>query len=145
MLEVTPSGTNLSDIKKHVDAKSAQGDKAAEQIKVIIDHMRIEKMRVIPSLMIAGAPAMEPIIVPDLVLDGIGRKENGVLAKDAIGQVWRAMSGKISQSASRAGFYQGLDEEALKEIGASRIQGLGGQVSHDLGVLGKDLKKIFDE
>lgn len=142
-LEVKENATNLTDIKKTVNAKAAKGDKAARQIKVIIEKMRIEKMRVHPSVLLGGlGNKMEPIVIPDIVLRGIGTKENGVLAREAIGQIWNQISKSVSRSASSAGFYQGISPDALQDIGVGQVEGFKENFKKDLG----DLKKsIFGD
>lgn len=141
-LEVTPNATNLSDIKKNVDAKAAQGSAAAEQIKVIIENMRIESLYIRPTALLAGLE-MQPVRVPDIVLQGIGRKENGVLAREAIGQIWKAVAKEAGAAANEAGYYQGVSPEALNELGAGQIDVLKQQIKQDINNLGGDLKKIF--
>ena len=142
-LEVRPNGTNLTDIKKNVNAKADQGDKAAQQIKVIIENMRIEKMRVYPSILLANTQNLEPVIVPDIFVRGVGVRENGVLAREAIGQVWTQISQSVSGAANRAGFYEGLSPDALQEIGVGQIQKIKGDLQKEIDNLGDGLKGLF--
>ncbi|HBR69109.1 MAG TPA: hypothetical protein DEA55_07025 [Rhodospirillaceae bacterium] len=141
-LEVRETGTNLTDIKKTVNAKAAKGDKAAQQIKVIIERMKIEEMRVHPSVLLAGIGDMQPITLPPIKLNGIGVKENGVLAREAIGQIWQSISSEVSKSANSAGFYQGVSPEALEDIGVSQIETFKENFKKDIGNL---KKSIFGE
>ncbi len=138
-LEVKESGTNLTDIKKTVNSKAAKGDKAAQQIKVIIEQMKIEKMRVHPSVLLAGLGDLAPITLPTIRLNNIGTKENGVLAREAIGQIWQSISGEVSKSANSAGFYQGISPDALEDIGVGQIKGFKENFSKDIGDLKKSL------
>jgi hypothetical protein len=140
-LEVKPESTNLTDIKKTVDAKAAQGDKAAQQIKVIIENMRIEKMRVNPSVLLPGAPSIEPITVPDIVLRGIGAKENGVLASEAIAQVWGDVVTRTTRSANQAGFLEGLSGDALREAGVGQVQQIRQQIENTINEEAVEVEK----
>lgn len=142
-LEVRQTGTNLSDIKKTVDSKARKGDKAAQQIKVIIENMKIEKMQVNPSVLLPGLENMKPIIVPDLVLRGIGVKENGVLAQEAIGQIWSQLSKSVSAQANSAGFYQGISPEALQDIGVKQIDVLKENLKKEMDNLEEGIKGLF--
>ena len=142
-LEVKENGTNLTDIKKTVDSKAAKGDQAAKQIKVIIEKMRIEKMRVIPSVLLAAGLEIEPIVVPDIILTGIGVKENGVLASEAIGQIWADIVSRVNRSASQAGYYEGLSPEALEDMGATQLQQIKGQISEEVDKIGEGIKGLF--
>ncbi len=144
-LEVRESSTNLSDIKKTVNSKAAKGDKAAQQIKVIIEKMKIESLRVHPSVLLAGLGDLAPITIPDINLNGIGTKENGVLAKEAIGQIWNRISKSVSKSANGAGFYQGISEDALKDVGVSEIQSLKENFKKDMDDLGEGVKGLFGD
>jgi hypothetical protein len=143
-LEVHPAGTNLTDIKKQVNAKAAAGDQAARQIKVIIENLRMEKLKVIPSILIAGKN-LTPIVMPDIILRDIGVRENGVLAQDAIGQIWADTVRRVSQEANQAGLLEGLSDQALKDIGATRMQQIRDQVSHGMDRLGNDFKRIIGD
>jgi hypothetical protein len=142
-LEVHPDGTNLTDIKNTVDTKAAAGDKAAQQIKVIIESMRIEKMNVNPKVLLPGVANIEPIAVPDIILRGIGVKENGVLASEAIAQIWADIARRVSKAANEAGYYEGMSPEALKEVGIGQIQQIKEQLSNDMKHLSRDLQRSF--
>jgi hypothetical protein len=144
-LEVRPDATNLTDIKKNVNAKAAAGNQAAQQIKVIIESMRIESLTVNPNVLLFTDQKMAPIKVPDVVLTGIGAKENGVLASEAIGQIWAHVAEEVSQAANEAGYYQGVSPDALDDLGVGQIEVLKEQIKQDIDDLGDNLKKMFDE
>lgn len=144
-LEVKSDRTNLTDIKKTVDEKAAKGDRAAEQIKVIIENMKIDKMKVNPSVLLLSETDLEPITIPDIVLRGIGVKENGVLASEAIGQVWDDVMRRVQRHANQAGFYQGLDPAAIEELGVGQIDNFKGQLKDDIDELGKSLGGLFGD
>lgn len=143
-LEVTPQGTNLTDIRNNVNAKAAQGDSAAEQIKVIIARLKIEKLHVVPGTLLIGRE-MEPITISNIVLRNIGRENNGVSASQAIAEVWKAVSRDVTRRAANAGFLKGLDKDALEDIGASGLQPFKDRLSDDLGTLGEDIKGVFGD
>ena len=142
-LEVHANATNLTDIKKNVNSKAAQGDRAAEQIKVIIENMRIEKMRVNPQVLAIAGLKVEPITVPDLVLTGVGVKENGVLASEALAQIWAQIAQHVNREANQAGFYEGVSKDALDELGVSHIEQFKERISDDVDALKTDLKGLL--
>ena len=144
-LEVEPKRTNLTDIKKTVDAKASKGDKAAQQIKVIIENMNIDEMQVHPSVVLLEGAQLQPITVPQFVLKGIGKKENGVLAKEAVAQIWAGLMPHIEKSASQAGFYNGLSSDALKDLGLSQADSIKQKVKDEINNLGKSLGGLFGD
>ena len=141
-LELRPEGTNLTDIKSTVNSKAAQGDAAAQQVKVIIENMRIEKMRVLPNALLLGTK-LEPITVPDLVLTGVGVKENGVLASEALTQVWHRVVERVNEQAGNAGYFEGLNSEALEEVGASGMEQFKEKMSEELDEIGGNIRKAI--
>lgn len=146
-LEVKSDRTNLTDIKKNLDRRAAQKDPAAKQLKVIIDEIKIDKMRVKPSITLLSDADLEPAIVPDIVLTGIGKRQGGVLAGDAIKQIWRDILPQIQKSAAGAGFYQGLSGDALREVGLQQIDALRSQaedqIKNEVDKIGKSINGLF--
>lgn len=130
-LEVTESGTNLTAIQNNIDRKaSAKTSAAAEQktndqsteehepIKVIIDNLLISKATLNPSMTLAGGD-LASVTLPDIQLQNIGRKSNGVLASEAIGQILDQITKTSINTASQSGFLQGMSTESLKELQSS--------------------------
>ena len=120
-LEVVGQGTNLGDLKKSVEAKSARtSEPSGDEIKVIIKKLAMTKAQLNPSVTLIKQD-LEPIQVPDIHLKGIGQKENGVHAQDAIAQVMQAVLQNFNKSANSAGFLKGLSLDALNDIGVSTV------------------------
>lgn len=144
-LEVKPDRTNLTDIKKTVDSKAAKGDQAAKQVKVIIENMNIDQIQVHPSVVLLDSTALKAIDVPPFILKGIGKKENGILAKEAVVQIWEGLMPHIEKSASGAGFYQGVSSDALKDLGLSQAESVKQKVKDEINNLGRSLGGIFGD
>lgn len=150
-MEVRQEGTNFQAIQEGMmkpaevkeEAAAGDSDEVAEQMKVIIDKFALRDAKLHPSVMIEGVPEVSAVVVPDIVLTGIGKKENGVLAQEAIIQIWNQLSKRFSATAMNAGFYQGMDVDALKELGASQMEILKNKVSDGLDDVGSKIKGLF--
>ncbi len=133
-LEVNGKSTNLGDLKKNIDAQ--QGDVAPSkepQIKVIVKRFSMTKAQINPSVTLLERD-LAFVTVPDIHLTGIGEKEGGVLAQDAIAQIMDAVLGQFNSYANGAGFLEGLSLDALNNMGISTGE-----------VFKKNLKKSFDK
>lgn len=134
-LEVTGQGTNLSDLKNNIE--QGQGAEApdphANPIKVVIQKFSMTKAQLNPSTVLLKKD-LPSVTVPDIHLTGIGQKEGGVLAQDAIGQIMKAVLAKFNSSANYAGFLDGLSLDVLNQMGVSTGE-----------VFQKNLKKSFDK
>lgn len=147
-LEVTPNGTNLGDMKKNTE-KVAQkagsgapnpsagaGKPAAAKggdMKVIIRTVALTHTQLNPSVTLVQKD-LAYVNVPDIRLQGIGEKENGVLAGEAVAQVLGAVLASVNKTANSAGFLQGLSLDSLNEMGVSTLD-----------VFNKNLKENFNE
>lgn len=146
-LEVTPNGTNLQDLQKRMKAGKSN-TKTSKAIKVIIDRIATSKATLHPSITLLGEQDLKPITIPALNLRGIGKKQNGVLAEDAVKQIMTPLLKSLSKSASGAGFYKGLSADTLKDIGEGQIKSVKDKIGKELGVdtdqVTKGLKSLFD-
>lgn len=145
-VEVTPSGTNLQDLKALMAAQEKKNpDKEPSAVKVVIDKIAVSEAKVYPSVtLVESLGDMGSVNVPPVVLRGIGTKDNGVLAKDAIQQVMTQLLKSFSKTASQAGFYEGLSADALREIGQTHAQDLKDQIESGLDDLSNDFKGLFE-
>lgn len=134
-LEVTGKGTNLSDLKQIIDVRQAQyvPDPHAKPIKVIVQKFSLTKAQLNPRVTLLNQD-LASVSVPDIHLTGIGEKENGIVAQDAIAQIMEAILVKFNSSANHAGFLEGLSLDTLNNIGISTGE-----------VFKKNLKKSFDK
>lgn len=145
-VEVTGKGTNLGDLKKNVDAKkgsskpkssSSQNSDGAhgkdEQIKVIVKKFALTKAQLNPSVTLIDKD-LAYVTVPDIHLTNIGKKENGVVAQEAVAQIMDAVLERFNESANGAGFLEGLSLEMLNEIGVSTAE-----------VFQKNLKESYEK
>ncbi len=137
-LEVSDNGTNLGDIKHNIDKNKKQSASTKEgNIKVIIDKFSLTKAQLNPSVTLFDGD-LAYITVPNIYLKDIGRKENGVLASEAIAQIMGAVLQQFNKSASGAGFLEGLSLDTLNSIGVSTVDVFKKN-------LGKSYKKEVDD
>ncbi len=136
-LEVSENGTNLGDLKKHVEQKSIsnkstpltktkqasedkpQNNDKQKDLKVIVKNFALTGAQLTPSVTLLGNNDLATIKVPDIRLSGIGEKENGVLAEEAIAQIMNSVLERFNKSSNSAGFLEGLSLESLNAIGIS--------------------------
>ena len=144
-LEVQESGTNLQTIQNNVAsrAKPAASEEGAQKIKVIIDQLAMTGAQLNPSVTLIEAQDLSTVTVPDIHLSGIGQKENGILVREAMAQVWTELSRKFSHAANNAGFYQGLSGDVLKDLGATQLESIKTQIKDGLDGVGNSLKNLF--
>ncbi|PCJ98149.1 MAG: hypothetical protein COA45_08330 [Zetaproteobacteria bacterium] len=142
-LEVDSDGTNLGDIKNNIanlsspsasgNSKNTGGDKG-DGIKVIVKKFSLTGAELSPSVTLLGGATLATITAPDIRLTGVGQKENGVLAQDAIAQIMDAVLQQFNQSANGAGFLEGMSLEMLNSMGVSTAD-----------VFKKNLKKSYNK
>lgn len=141
-LEVDKDGTNISDISNNIANRNVAGaDKTGgsgsssnedENIKVIVKKFSLTGAQITPSVTLLGGD-LAKITTPDIHLAGIGQKENGILAKEAIAQIMDAVLQKFSKSSNSAGFLEGVSLEMLNSMGVSTAD-----------VFKKNLKKSYE-
>ncbi|MGH1456001.1 MAG: hypothetical protein ACRBDI_04405 [Alphaproteobacteria bacterium] len=144
-LEVQPRGTNLGDLKKNIEARSktVQGNEPSaaqvadveskkENIKVIVRDFALTGAQLKPSITLLGGD-LNVITVPDIHLQGVGEKENGLLAHEAVAQIMNGVLQEFNKSANSAGFLEGLPLDVMNDIGVSTID-----------VFQKNLKKSYE-
>lgn len=139
-VEVKENTTNLQTLKKNIKTKPKADGEAdeAEKLKVIIDRLEMSDAKVSPSVTLIGEQDLSSVMVSDIVLTGIGKRQNGVLVRDAIAQVSNQLLKKFSSAAGGAGFYQGMSADALKEMGVNQINQLTDQI-------GSKIKGLFGD
>lgn len=140
-LEVTEKGTNLQALQKGIKVQPKPEGKA--DIKVIIDRLAVRKAKLNPSVTLLAQQDLQSVDVPDVTLRAIGKKENGVLASEAIAQIAPVLLKSFSKAAGNAGFYQGLSKDTLKELGAAQVKGVTDQISKEIDAVSGKLKGLF--
>ena len=141
-LEVQPDGTNLHKLKSGI--KGGKEEAGKEPLKVIIRHFVLEGAQVYPSVTLLDVQDLKPVKVAPVRLNGIGVKENGILAREAVAQVMAPLLETFSQAAGDAGFYQGMSPGALKEMGMDQLEVIKEQIRQEVDNIGEGFKKIFD-
>jgi uncharacterized protein involved in outer membrane biogenesis len=115
-LEVKENVTNLAAIKNRV--KVTENDSAtAEAVKVIIDKLTLSQAQIKPGKVLFTEEELAPVQVPDIVLTAVGRRENGILVREAIAQVWTHIAHKLDTQALQSGLLEGMSDEALQDMG----------------------------
>ncbi len=154
-LEVGTNGTNLGDIKNNIASKSsAKHDKKKDtrsnfnsskdkNIKVIIKKFSLTGAQINPSVTLLGGGDIAKVRVPDIKLYGIGQKENGIIAKEAIAQIMDVVLQKFNDSASGAGFLKGVSVDIIKDIGSDKVNAIKGKLTKELDAV-KGLKGLFE-
>ncbi len=133
-LEVKNGGTNLNTLSDNVKKKMPASEQAAEPgPKVIIDRFALTKAQLNPTVTLINDQDLSSVVVPDIILTGIGKRENGVLAREAVAQVMTQVLARVQKAAGNAGFYQGLSPEALKDIGAGQVEGFKEKLKDKIG------------
>lgn len=143
-LEVGSNGTNLQALQKQIkdraeanaskdkkvkanqteeQAKAAKGN--PENIKVIVKDFKMQGTQINANISGLGAD-MANITMPDLKLKGIGDKENGVLAREAVGQILDAIMRSAQKAASSEGLLGNFNIDSLKERGQEAIDKIKG-------------------
>lgn len=147
-LEVKENITNLAAIRNRVQ-KAPPGDATAEAIKVIIDKLTLSQAQIHPGKVLFTEEDLNPILVPDIILTGVGEKENGILVQDAVGQIWLHIAQKLDKAALEQGLLQGMDEQALNDMGLGFGQrfkeNLQENVQEKVDTLGKNIDSFFNE
>lgn len=137
-LEVQKNTTNL-----HALSGGIKGGQSEDPLKVIIRRFAMNGAVLHPSVTLIERADLKPFKVSPVVLTNIGVRENGIFARDAAAQIARALIKKFSQEGSKAGFYEGLSSDVLKEIGASQLDAVKIQIQEEVDKFGSELQKIF--
>lgn len=134
-LEVSGKGTNLGDLKKNMVAQKAKKEpkKNDKKIKIIVQKFSLTQAQLNPSVTLLKKD-LAYINVPDIHLTGIGEKQGGIVAQEALQQIMDAVLKKFNASANSAGFLEGLSLDTLNKIGITTGE-----------VFQKNLKKSFDK
>lgn len=129
--EFKEGGANLDKIRKHAKAHAPKKDPNAPQRKVIIKRFEMDGAAIHPVIKQVG-DNLPDVNLPPLTMTGIGQKTNGVLASEAISQIWSHVSQKATQTALQSGVLDNLSSEALNKLGVE-TGGLKDQILDDVG------------
>jgi hypothetical protein len=140
-LEVTPNGTNLTDLKELAMQKKQKEAVGSEAIRVIVRKMGIGASTLNPRVTLLPGQDLGSIKIPAINLNGIGEKENGVLAKEAIVQVITKYIGVAQREANKAGMMKGLPTEELQKIQGGLVEKAKDDVEKLKGDIGNLFKK----
>ena len=142
-VEVKEGGTNLHTIRKGIKGSDPKAENE-NPLKVIIQRFVLNGAQINPTVTLVSEQDLEPITFEPVMLNGIGQRENGILAREAVAQVMEPLLHSFGVQAGDAGFYQGLSPEALKELGVSELDQLKTQIKEDIGKIGDSVKQLFD-
>ncbi|MCS5595621.1 MAG: hypothetical protein NZ828_00045 [Alphaproteobacteria bacterium] len=150
-LEVTPKGTNLSAIKKNIDQNKKAPTEPKEESskaapKVILKNFLFAGAQLHPSQTLISGHDLKDVNVPDIKLTGIGVKQNGVLAREAIAQIWEAISKGALKASSNAGLLEGMSADSLKDLSSTMgISNIGGSASGKVEKAKEGIKSLFGQ
>lgn len=140
-LEVTPNGTNLSDIRQNLNRDAGEAQSAGtEAVKVILDKL-VMNGTIHPSVTIADLE-IEAFSLPPLELRNIGGA-NGASPGEVMAQVWVPLSRQVIRAANEKGYLQGLNADALKEVGVGRVQQIKDKIDDEIDSVTEGVKGLF--
>ena len=107
--------TNIGVLKENLNAgasskaSSSNGDTSGqkEPIKVVIKKLNIEEGTLHPSVLLIDN-VVSSVPLPSLKLYGVGEKTNGVLASEALSQVFNALLNSATKVGLSSGFFKGI-------------------------------------
>jgi hypothetical protein len=149
-LEVGSNGTNLSalqdNLKKDKAPSAPKEPSGKEPPKVILKHFLLSGAELHPTVTLVGGE-LSSVKVPDIKLTGIGVKKNGILAREAIAQIWEAVSSAAIEASAGAGFLQGLSPDIMKDMGVpTGLLDEAGKVLEDAtGDISKGIRGLFGD
>jgi hypothetical protein len=149
-LEVQPQATNLSTLRRNVNRAASVAVVAApsQPWKTVASRVEMADARLYPAATLTPA-ATQVVTLPDIVMRGIGEKEQGVILSEALGQVFEHIVRVASQAAGQAGFFAGMSPEALRamqeQLGLTRgiLETAVGIVREDINELATGIKKLI--
>lgn len=150
-IEVANQTTNLQTIQKNITASKPKTtteatqakEKAADPIKVIIQRFSLDQSTLNPTITLLETQKLDPVAIPGFQLTGIGEKQNGILAQEAVKQIFSQLIENSSDAAANAGFYQGLSKDALKDLGAAQLDSIKNNLTDEIDNIGNSLKGMF--
>ena len=117
-------GQNLQQINENVQAYIGPDttDEAGEPVRFVIENFRLRGAKI--KIAGLGVDALnQEITLPDLHLQGIGEKENGVLAADAAKQIFSAVMEAVKKELVKAQA-MGILSDKIKLPGGSALGGI---------------------
>lgn len=113
--EAKPDKTNLGVLKQNLSSDAPKGaktsstsnDAAQDPIKVVISKLSITEGKLHPSVALIEKE-LSPVALPNLKLVGIGEKNNGVLAQDALQQVLTTVINAAAKTGLSSGYFEGV-------------------------------------
>ena len=128
-LEVNEKGSNLTDLKKLAQRKKQKESLGSKQVRVIVQKMVINASTLNPSLTLLNREVAS-ISIPAVRISGIGTRQNGVLAREAVSQILVKYIKAAEREAGQAGMLSG--DGIVKEFKGA------------IDDAAKDIKKLFD-
>ena len=141
-LEVQPQATNLSTLRRNVNRAASVNELAApkQPWKTTVNRAEMADARLLPAATLQPAEA-QVVTLPDIVLRGLGDKTQGVLLSEALGQGFEHLLRVASQAAGQAGFFGGMQPEALKAM-QEQLGLTQGILETAVGIVREDMKDL---
>lgn len=95
--------------------------------RVIINTVSVDPISVQATTSIGKSKDLEPITIPKIILNDIGKAQNGVVARQAIGQVLSAILNRVKKAGMRQNIFEGLSNfsgDSIKSLGKDGIDKL---------------------
>jgi len=147
LFEVKGDGaSNLTTIKNGIKTSPKSEEKASDAapIKVIVRDFQLNKASLEPAVALVKKD-LPTVTMPNIRLRGIGEKENGVLAREAIAQIFKKISDVAVKESAKSGFLEGVSKDKLKDLGVSSsvIDSIGGDGEKAVEEIGNKVKNLF--
>ena len=153
-VEVKNQTTNLHTLRDQVavnsakrDAEKTEAQRGKEPIKVIIQKFALQNTALHPSVTLLGDQDLADVKIDPIYLSGIGVRENGVLAQDAVAQITRQLMKAFNTHALESGFLSGMSVDGLRDMGLKQVGAIKEkavkQITDEIDAVGDRLKSLF--
>jgi len=153
-VEVKNKTTNLHTLRDQVagisakrDAEKTDAQRGKKPIKVIIKKFAMTNTVIHPSVTLIGDQDLSSVKLDPIYLSGIGTRENGVIAQDAVAQITRQLMAQLNARASAAGYLSGMSVDGLRDMGLKQVHAVKEkavkQITDEIDAVGDRLKSLF--
>ncbi len=113
--EITEKGTNIAALQALMAKNKKAPNKTADPVKVIIRSLVINPSVINPSVAVLNQKITSSITLPAVRLSGVGQRDNGILAKEAVRQVMSKYLKQAEATVRQKGL-TGNADAVVKEI-----------------------------
>lgn len=142
-LEVDRGTTNLHALREGLKPADPAAAEENAPVKVILQRLSLSDIQLKPSVTLVSQQDLDTVVAPDIVLTGIGEKENGILAQEALAQIVADIAKRMNRTAGRAGFLEGLSTEVIRDMGISQVEAIKDRARGEIDRLKDSVKGVF--